>query len=410
MLFVPPQHGKSTLCHHWLVRLLGRYPHLNHAYVTYGQKLSNKQSRRARRIARGAELELEKDSLEEWVTADGGGCIWTSIGGQITGDPVSGAAVVDDPFRGRKDAESQIVRETTNEFYEDDLMTRIHPTASEILINTRWHVDDLAGTRLKKDGRIEDGGKWKVINLQAISTLLDGTQRALWEEGRPLAWLQQRRGRMTEYAWWSLYMGEPRPRGSALFGLVDTCRFDELPKIGRVVIGIDLAYTKKTRADYTAVVVLLQAGDKAYVLDAHRWQAGIEESTERLGKIVRQYPGAPIRWDASGTEIQTVARRLRGAGIRVQAVPALLDKFVRAGDAAADWKSGKIIVPRDASWAREFTDEVQAFTGVNDTNDDWVDALVSAHAQLLTGIYKPGQQARGRTFGSAGGTGWGGAM
>ena len=37
-------------------------------------------------------------------------------------------------------------------------------------------------------------------------------------------------------------------------------------------------------------------------------------------------------------------------------------------------------------------------------------ALRAHHAQLLSGIYVPGQQANGRTFGSAGGTGWGGAM
>ena len=384
-LSVPPQFGKSTLIYNWLVRTLGRYPHLNSGYATYGQKLSDKQSRRARRVAKAAGIELEKDSLGEWVTQEGGGVIWTSIGGAITGDPISGAAIVDDPFKSRKDAESQIVRENAVDFYEDDWMSRIHPGVSEIIINTRWHVSDLTGVRIEKEGTVEQGGKWTVCNLPAITVDEDGNETSLWPEGRPIEWLQKRRKAITPYAWWSMYMGEPRPRGGSLFGLATTCKLADVPTQGTWAIGIDLAYTAKTHADYTVAVVLVRSRDKIYVADVYREQKQIEESTRDLAALKAQYLGAPIRWHTGGTESVTVARRLRDAGIPVNAVPAVGDKFVRSQDVAAAWQAGNIIVPRDASWSRAFVDEIQAFSGVSDAHDDQVDALASAFDALSTG-------------------------
>lgn len=404
-LSVPPQHGKSTYIYNWLVRTLGRYPYLNSGYATYGQKLSDKQSRRARRVAKAAGIELEKDTLGEWVTSEGGGIIWTSIGGAITGDPISGVAIVDDPFKNRKEAESQTVRENAVDFYEDDWMSRIHPGVSEILINTRWHVSDLTGVRLEKEGTVEEGGKWTVCNLPAIIVDAAGNERALWPEGRPLPWLYKRRASVTEYAWWSMYMGEPRPRGSSLFGLATTCKLADVPTQGTWSIGIDLAYTAKTKSDHTVAVVLVQSGEKIYVADVLRFQKQIEESTEDLAKLCRGYIGAPVHWHTGGTESVTVARRLRDGGVPVKAIPAVGDKFVRSQDVAAAWQQGRVIVPRDASWSRVFVDEISAFSGVSDVHDDQVDALASAFDALSRTLVIP-QSAAPRTFASSGAGGW----
>lgn len=386
ILSVPPQFGKSSLVLHWLTRLVGRYPHLNHGYCTYGQRLSNKQSRIARSIAHGAGLDLPTSTLEEWVTPQGGGVIWTSIGGMITGSPISGCAIIDDPFRGRADAESQVVRERADDFYESDWMTRIHPQASEFIINTRWHVDDLAGRRIKKDGLASEGGKWIVINIPAISVDENGMEHSAWEEGRPLSWLiSEKRDRLTSYAWESMYMGNPRPKGGALFDLATTCKLSDVPTTGRVSIGIDLAYTAKTHADYTAAVTLIESGGKTYVQNVLRFQKAIEDSTTTLATLQRQHPSATMTWHASGMESATVESRLRAAGVRVKCKAATNDKFVRSQDVAGAWKAGEVIVPFDASWSHDFIDEVQSFTGIGDKHDDQVDALASAFSALQSG-------------------------
>jgi hypothetical protein len=53
--------------------------------------------------------------------------------------------VIDDPVRSREDADSQAVRDRTWDWYKTDLLTRLRPGGRVVLIQTRWHEDDLAG-------------------------------------------------------------------------------------------------------------------------------------------------------------------------------------------------------------------------------------------------------------------------
>jgi predicted phage terminase large subunit-like protein len=383
ILSVPPQHGKSTLTFSWLVRLLGRYPYLNHAYVTYGQKLSEKQSRKALPIARAAGVELDRDTLDFWATPQGGSIAWTSIGGQLTGDPVSGIAVIDDPFKDRKEAESPTARETAWSFYQDVVDTRCHPQASQIVIATRWHVDDLSGRLVK-----EQPGKWRVINLPAIALDDDGTERALWPEGRPLEWLREKRQQRTEYEWASMYMGSPIPKGGSLFEVATTCRLADIPETGRVSIGVDLAYSAKTaHSDYSTAVVLREAGGKVYVVDARRLRVEAPEFRSVLTDLRDRYNVTP-RWHAAGTE-KGSADFFKADGLPIQVVPATTDKFQRALPVAARWNAGEVLVPFDAPWSKAFREEVEAFTGVGDRHDDQVDALASAFDGLPKGTGVP---------------------
>lgn len=77
-----------------------------------------------------------------------------------------------------------------------------------------------------------------------------------------------------EYGFASLYMGEPRGKGSRVFG--DTHVATERPTEFAVAIGIDLAYSAKSHADYSAAVVLARVGRgreaKFHVLEVLREQ------------------------------------------------------------------------------------------------------------------------------------------
>jgi hypothetical protein len=61
-------------------------------------------------------------------------------------------AVIDDPIRSHKDADSQAVRDRTWDWYKTDLLTRLRPGGRVVLIQTRWHEDDLAGRILAEAG------------------------------------------------------------------------------------------------------------------------------------------------------------------------------------------------------------------------------------------------------------------
>src|SRR6185369_2712866 len=65
-------------------------------------------------------------------------------------------------------AESKTYREKIWDWFNDDLYTRLEPNAAIILIQTRWHEDDLSG-RLIKQMQHDGGEHWDVISLPALS-------------------------------------------------------------------------------------------------------------------------------------------------------------------------------------------------------------------------------------------------
>ena len=77
-----------------------------------------------------------------------------------------------------------MVRERVWDWYKSDLLTRLKPGGRVIVIQTRWHVDDLAG-RLLAD--MENGGeRWEVVCLPAEAEANDPLGRKpgewLWDD------------------------------------------------------------------------------------------------------------------------------------------------------------------------------------------------------------------------------------
>lgn len=361
----PPQHGKSRLVLAALVWLLLQDKTKRHAYITYAQQFARDQSYIARMAAEQAGLELAAENLDRWRTSDGGGLMFTGVGGPLTGAAVDGLMVVDDPVKNRQEAESQLYRERTYDWFTSAALTRVHPKASAIVIATRWHQEDLSG-RLIAQG-------WDNINLPAIKE--DGT--ALWEAERPLEWLQERRKDLGEYDWAALYMGEPRPKGGQVFQ--DAFYYDALPSTGyKEAWGADWAYSASTRADYSVAIQGRAYGDTLYITDMIRQQT---EVPAFVASLKARGVNAATSY-MSGTE-KAIEQFLAREGIKVTRLSAAADKFTRAQPAAAAWNTGRVLLPRQAPWLQPLLLELLGFTGVGDKHDDIVDALASLHAALL---------------------------
>ena len=205
MIFLPPRHGKSELVTvrytAWRMIVDAK---VNVILGSYNQRLANRFSRKVKRIVStqreeiaegqkdlpqsGEDAKEEKDgitktqettrnkqtlkkqsltqSVEEWETSGGGGLRAVGVGGGITGFGAN-LVVVDDPIKSRAEAESETFRENVWDWFNDDLYTRLEPNAAIILIQTRWHEDDLAGRLLRE---MEDGGEeWEFVKLPALA-------------------------------------------------------------------------------------------------------------------------------------------------------------------------------------------------------------------------------------------------
>lgn len=316
----------------------------------------------------GVPFRNDSRSICEWNLTNGAELYATGVGGSITGRP-AGLIVLDDLIKGWKEAQSAGLREFAEDWFAANVDSRIHPDTSVIFPSTRWHEEDISQ-------RLIDQG-FEHINLPAIKD--DGS--VLWPEGRPLEFLEERR-KGKEFIFEALYQGRPRPRGSEVFGLAHYC--DHIPREGRVGIGIDLAYSSKTHADYSVSVVLVQKGDTYTVADVVRKQVQATDFALSLKAHASAWRGAKMRWACSGTEKGT-AQFLRQLGLPVDEVSANRDKLARALPVSAAWNQGKILVPRNEPWTEEFVREVTHFAGVNDPHDDQVDALASAFDLLSSG-------------------------
>ncbi len=380
LVSVPPRHGKTELIAHGLAWLLSRDPRRTHAYVTYAAQVAYSKSRSIRDYARtlGVPIRPDAEALHEWRTPERGGLLATGIGGPLTGHGVDGVLVVDDPTKNREEAESAVLREKNHGWFTSVAMTRVEPRGSVIVVHTRWHEDDLIG-------RLAGEADWEYVNLPAIAP--DGA--ALWPSRWPVEELTKKRRAVGEHDWYSLFQGDPRPRGGRLFG--DPARFEVASSLAgwRIVIGVDPAASEKTHADYTAIVVLAVFGAAEQivvrVLEVVRVQQEIPAMCDRLVALQARW-SAPLIIEAAGVgkAVPQMLRRIQPRLSIVEVQPRG-DKFVRAQPLAAAWAQGRVLVPLSAPWLGDYLHELQGFTGIGDRHDDQVDATAHAFNYALAG-------------------------
>lgn len=391
MIHAPPRGGKTETILAAIARSLERNPHKRHAYITHEKGLAEDKSRVARDLAVRAGVAMRRGagSLGRWQTRYGGGLRATSWYGGLTGRGVDGLLVVDDPFKSRTEAESSKTRRRVSEWFRDVAYTRREPGVSILVVMTRWHPNDLAGELIAKG--------WQFIRLPAISD----AGESFWPERWPLPELEKIRAEVGEFTFTSLYQGLPRPRGGAVFE--DVFTYDELPRFGfKTGVGFDLAYSKKTSADYSVGLVMHQvpgATPKAlpthYVAKVLRKQVKAQEFKRHARELVKPHPHAKRRWYAYGPEIAVAdlfkAKDEDGPGVDVGAVAGDGDKFVRAQPFAAAWNAGRVLVPSpklcasnpaEYAWVEPFVTELCAFTGLDDDQDDQVDAGAACYDVL----------------------------
>lgn len=382
---VPPQHHKTETLLHSIARWLKYHPHLTVGYVSYAQKYSESKALKGQRYAERAGVVPDKKmrNRSEWRTKEGGGLLATGIGGPLTGQAVN-IAVVDDPIKNPSEANSRVMRNKHWDWFSDVLETRFTQGTSCIVLMTRWHEDDLLGRIIKQRP------EYRIIRLPALADGLDAAGKLpapdpLGREiGEPLLPSHRSKDdletirRRNPYTFASLYQGLPRPREAKLFG--DATFYHTLPDTVSYSIGVDLAYTASTRADWSVVVVFAVVEDVYYLVHVERWQSEINESLERLQRIQARYP-ARMHVEANGPQ-KAVCDMLESRKIRLNRLQPTADKYVRAQPFAEAWNAGRVLLPENAPWLNSYLEELSDFTGINDAVDDQVDASANGFQRI----------------------------
>lgn len=404
MIFMPPGSAKSTYASVVAPSyLMGRYKKTRVGLFSYAAELAAKMGRRTRGIIKQARygslfdaaLSPESSAADNFTLTNGSEYMATGVLGGATGNRFE-FLIIDDPVKGREQADSETIRDKTWEAYQSDLLTRLIPGGSLAIIQTRWHEDDLSGRILPTDWngesgdiKCKDGNVWRVLCLQALcenDTDPLGRKRGeyLWPEWFTQNHWNQFKGNSRN--WGALCQQLPRPSDGNLFKPDKIRVIDTLPA-GRIkwVRGWDLAATEGG-GKFTAGALLGVHSESGRVIiaDMKKGQWGPGNRDEQIKNIV-MLDGRRITQDipddpgAGGTaQTEYIVKKLKG--YPVVWGPESGDKETRAIPLAAEVNIGNVDMLR-GDWNKPLIEELRSFPNGNYT--DQGDALSRAYTRLV---------------------------
>jgi len=426
----PPQSGKSELAKLAVTTRLRQRPDLFAGVSSYGANLARKISRTARGYYHrsGGALRADARAADVWELPEGGGLWAYGVAGGQTGNPAN-FLLLDDPIKNPQEAASPVIQERNRDWYDAAWRSRWNPYGGpllELMIGTRWDVNDLMGYALEQGG-------WHCVILPAVMPhqpieIPEGnTLEPDWREpGEPLCpelpkftreEIEKERVKLKSKRFAALYQQAPEPdEGGGIFKrfwfgtraidpaleLVDgaqrgesvyaaSCRSWDLAaseeandqtagvKMGRLLEGggIVVRHVVTARVNSGGVkrlmasTMITDGPDVAITFPIDPGQAGIFQATE-LADFLRKKAAA--------------------AGMacpRLQAIRPSIDKVSRAkpfaGAAEPVDQEGKIpgnVVVVAGPWVDAYLDEVHNFDGVEGHADDQVDASSDAYSQV----------------------------
>ena len=438
MITMPPRHGKSLLASQYFPAWhIGHHPSHEVISTSYAQSLQMDFSRKVQELVKSDDYHLlfgnfgvtkKNEAIERWSLYDydnnkrtGGGMLAAGVGGPITGRGAH-VLIIDDPVKNREEAESSTVREGAKAWYSSTAYTRLAPGGGVLVIQTRWHDDDLSGwllsemvsaqKELRETGEWpEDADRWRCIDFPAIA-IEDEKYRlkgeALHKERYPLVALKKIRRALAPRDWAALYQQNPQVEQGAYFQKKYFKMYTKLPDFLDIYCAGDLAISKKEHADYSVFYVVgKDIDDNLYFIEEHRGRWDANELVELIFEIHRKWK--PRKFGLEKGQISLtldgfIQRRRREEGLYdlhiEELPPGKQDKELRARIIQGLMSLGKVFWPAGALWVDDAMNELLRFpSGVKDDRVDaaaWIGKMVANVAYV--GVGRPKAEKKTKSW------------
>lgn len=210
----------------------------------------------------------------------------------------SNCLLIDDPIKGREQADSKIVRDLTWNWFSSTAYTRLYKESAVIIVLTRWHLDDLAGRLLDK---MERGGEqWEIVDFPAIALqdeLINGKLRrtegeALWPEKFPIKRLEEIKEVLGTYDFNALYQQKPILSENQEFKpeWIQEKKWEEVKALRcRVFLTIDTAISKSDASDSTGLCLNFVDKDGNWYFKAWKVRCNSKQLIDLIFQLHEQY-------------------------------------------------------------------------------------------------------------------------
>jgi predicted phage terminase large subunit-like protein len=426
MIFMPPQHGKSTTVSKGFASWwIGTYPDEPVILASYGQDWAEHWGRECRGLLTeygdelwGVKVRADTHAAKRWQLEwsdperrppPKGGMTAVGIGGATTGRG-AGLFLIDDPVKDQEEARSAVIQQRNIDWYQTVVKTRLAQDGVIVVIQTRWHENDLSGWLLRTEGHA-----WTVLSLPALTEIDDPLDRepgaALWPEKYRKEYLEEirhgavdpetgeRRGGTTSYWFNAMYQQRPTEEEGGTFKRWWWQWYDQLPgKPSVAYITVDTAgYDTKTTNDRAVLQAACKIGPNIYTLEV---QKGWWEFPELLQRAISMQAA----WEAElGCTVSLIVEEVPWSKPVIQTLrekahsvipfsPMGHSKESRADSVTPYVEGGNWYLKRGAAWADDFVEEHAAFP--NGTHDDQVDTTSMMGLRIQGGLRMP--QSLGR--------------
>lgn len=397
IICLPPRSGKSEIIsRNFPAYLFGRDPNLNIISASYSGDLASRFNLDVQRIIDSDNYKKifpdtflggksypqykKTDSLFEIVNHKGS-YRSAGVGGGVTGMGCD-ILIIDDPFKDRADANSPTIREKTYDWYKSTAYTRLSDGGGVIILQTRWHIADLAGQLISKMHSDEKADQFKVIEYQAIAEHDEKHRKkgeALHPERYSLAKLEAIRQTLGAYEWAALYQQHPVPKEGATFKLDNFRRYNEknIPvSFDRILGSWDMTFKDKKDNDFVVGQVWGKKGADFYLLDQVRGQWDFVKTLQvfiQLAKKWKRCHGWLIEDKANGSAIiSTLKKHISG----LKPINPTESKIARAEAISIYIETGNVYIPENAPYIADLEDEIINFPAVD--HDDQIDCMTQA--------------------------------